>query len=85
MISCLSLLCFMVFGPPGLVLGDGFSGVATAPKTSVQAYGRQNPQCGAWTDSCVTCTAPAAGGRAQCSTPGIACTPTAIACQQHNP
>ncbi|UDL94114.1 hypothetical protein LGH83_16505 [Lichenihabitans sp. PAMC28606] len=81
MLPCLSLLCFMVFGPPGLVLGDGFSAISAAPRTSVQAFGQQNPQCKAWSDSCVTCTATAAGP-ATCSTAGIACTPTPIACQR---
>ncbi len=75
MIPCLSLLCFMAFGPPGIAL-DG----ATAPgaaTVSVQGFGRDGA-CAAWTDGCVACTR--AAGLSQCSTPGIACTPRAVTC-----
>ena len=78
MLPCLSLLCFAVFGPPGLAL-DG--GPAPHPSTvSVQAYGRADRTCRAWTDGCVTCQA-AGDGAARCSTPGIACTPGPVACR----
>ncbi len=82
MLPCLSLLCFMVFGPPAVALGET-AGVATAPATSVQAFGLAHPQCLAWSDTCVTCTA--GGSKAQCSTPGIACTPGPVSCQQPRP
>ena len=74
MTSCLSLLCFMVFGPPAVALGDGMSAVSRAPATSIQAYGAANA-CTSWTDGCTLCMR--GGG---CSTPGIACTPSAITC-----
>ena len=48
---------------------------------SVQAYGRLNPACAEWTDGCVVCTS--ASGQAQCSTPGIACTPAGVTCKRH--
>ena len=67
----------MVFGPPALGL-DVNASVAQAPGTSVQAYGRSNASCLAWTDSCVTCTA--GSDQPQCSTPGIACTPKPVSC-----
>lgn len=99
MTPCLSLLCFMVFGPPGLVLGEPATppAASTAPASSIQAYGSHN-QCLAWTDGCVICTGkagprastgPATGtqdtDQAQCSTPGIACTPGAARCTQPGP
>lgn len=79
MTPCLSLLCFMVFGPPGVAFGGLPTSVSATPGTSVQAFGTQNPSCAAWTDACVTCTA-AGEGPAACSTPGIACTPGPITC-----
>ena len=48
---------------------------------SIAAYGRQNPQCVEWTDGCAVCVASA--GKAQCSTPGIACTPAGLTCRRH--
>ena len=68
----------MVFGPPALLLDGGATGVATRPASSVQAFGAANA-CAAWSDGCVLCTRERAGP-ALCSTPGIACTPRAIAC-----
>lgn len=79
MIPCLSLLCFMVFGPPGVALSAGPPAAPAPDAVSIQAYGR-NGRCLAWTDGCVTCRA--AEGKANCSTPGIACTPGTIACTQ---
>ena len=77
MTPCLSLLCFFVFGPPGVAL-QGLPSIApVAAPASVQGFGRGN-NCAAWTDGCVTCTRAADGAR--CSTPGIACTPRPIAC-----
>ena len=78
MLPCVSLFCFMVFGPPGLALDGGLSARASA--VSVQAFGQSNPQCRAWTDGCVTCTAEG-GGAGRCSLPGIACTPQPVACR----
>ncbi|MDX7951078.1 hypothetical protein P7D22_07780 [Lichenihabitans sp. Uapishka_5] len=46
----------------------------------VQAYGQQNPACAEWTNGCVICTVTA--GHAQCSTPGIACTPAGLTCRR---
>lgn len=82
MLPCLSLLCFAVFGPPGLVLNGPFPNPPGPPVVSVQAFGRDNPLCRAWTDGCVTCRAAAGNGPALCSTPGIACTPGAVACSE---
>ena len=73
----------MIFGPPGVALGGDTALPSQRPGTSVQGFGAQN-QCLSWTDGCVLCTA-GAGGKAQCSTPGIACTPTAISCQRAAP
>ena len=81
MLPCLSLFCLMTFGPAGLALGGNAAPGAAAHSTlTVQAFGRENPQCHAWTNQCVTCTSAGAGNPAQCSTPGIACTPGPIRC-----
>jgi hypothetical protein len=47
---------------------------------SIQGYARQNPGCAEWTDGCVVCAT--TGGRARCSTPGIACTPAGLTCKR---
>ena len=47
---------------------------------TVFTFGRENPDCGEWTDACHVCTR-AADGRPQCSTPGIACTPGVPICR----
>ena len=47
-----------------------------AEQKSVQAWGRDNPDCAEWSDACVVCT------KAACSTPGIACTPKETACRR---
>ena len=47
-----------------------------AEQKSVQAWGRDNPDCAEWSDACVVCTKEA------CSTPGIACTPKETACRR---
>jgi hypothetical protein len=71
-----------VFGLAQPVLADAFR----APKlrvgapTSIQAYGKQNPTCLEWTNGCVICVSE--NGRAQCSTPGIACSPAGITCKR---
>ena len=47
-----------------------------AEQKSVQAWGRDNPDCAEWGDACDVCTKQA------CSTPGIACTPKETACRR---
>ena len=79
MTGCLSLYCFLVFGPPGLALDPGPTPVLQAPGTAIQAFGRTR-DCRAWTDGCTVCTSPEGNAPAACSTPGIACTPAPIAC-----
>lgn len=78
MLGCLSLYCFMVFGPPSLALDPARGAGPAATAVSVQGYGL-GTACRSWTDGCVVCTRPASG-QAACSTPGIACTPGPIAC-----
>ena len=81
MLPCVSLLCFMVFGPPGVALsGPAALKPARTPVPSIQGYGRANASCRAWTDGCTICQANG-GGAAACSTPGIACTPGPVACR----
>ena len=46
---------------------------------SVQAYGRHNPKCVAWTDGCVNCSL------GSCSNIGIACQPREIVCTEKSP
>ena len=55
--------------------------VHEGPKVSVQAYGKQNPQCLSWTNGCVLCTTDA-DGASHCSMPGIACQPRGLHCKQ---
>ncbi len=68
----------MVFGPPGVAFSGLPQAASPLPGTAIQAFGRDG-QCAAWTDGCVTC-AKVGEGPAQCSTPGIACTPKTITC-----
>ena len=76
---------FAVIGlllPLGTALADSAKAppVHEGPKVSVQAYGKQNPQCLSWTDGCVLCTTDPTGV-SQCSTPGIACQPRGLHCK----
>jgi hypothetical protein len=61
---------------------------ATSPLSqeavSLQGFAAQNPFCLEWTDTCSICLRDQKGV-AQCSTPGIACQPAAIACRQEKP
>jgi hypothetical protein len=52
----------------------------TGPAVSVQGYAKQNPGCREWTNGCILCVID--DGRAQCSTPGIACVPAGITCKR---
>lgn len=61
--------------PPAIVL-PAPSPDAAAEEKSVQAWGRDNPDCAEWGDACVVCTKEA------CSTPGISCTPKETACRR---
>lgn len=81
MLGCLSLYCFMLFGPPSLALDKATQGAAPAAP-SIQAFGRSNA-CASWTDGCTVCTR--GTNAAACSTPGIACTPAAITCAAPTP
>ena len=68
--------------PLGAALADSPKAppVHEGPKVSVQAYGKQNPDCLSWTDGCVLCATDPAGV-SQCSTPGIACEPRGLHCK----
>lgn len=79
MTGCLSLYCFLVFGPPGLALDPGPTTAMQATGPSIQAFGRSNA-CRSWTDGCTVCTTAGGEAPAACSTPGIACTPAPVAC-----
>ena len=64
--------------------------IADAPKgaapnlPTVQGYGARNPDCAEWTDACHICKIDDKGA-AQCSTPGVACTPSDIVCKTRKP
>ncbi|MFT4096653.1 MAG: hypothetical protein QM651_05985 [Rhodoblastus sp.] len=47
-----------------------------AERRSVQAWGRDNPDCAEWSDACVACT------KEGCSTPGVACAPQETVCRR---
>lgn len=51
---------------------------------SVQGFGDRHPECLSWSDSCVVC-ARGADDKPHCSTPGIACLPTATLCKAEKP
>ncbi len=51
-----------------------------AGPATVFSYGKENADCAEWTNSCQVCTRDDQGAP-QCSTPGIACTPGAMACR----
>jgi hypothetical protein len=56
-----------------------------APETietlTLQGFGVQNPTCREWSDSCSICLRDEKDAP-HCSTPGVACQPTAIVCRQ---
>ena len=58
--------------------------IVEGPKVSIQAYGKQNPQCLSWTNGCVLCSTDP-NGVSQCSTPGIACQPRGLHCKLLRP
>jgi hypothetical protein len=47
---------------------------------TIYSFGRENPDCGEWTNACQVCTRDASG-TPQCSTSGIACTPGVPVCR----
>ena len=51
---------------------------------SLQGFGAQTANCLEWGDSCSICKRDDSGAM-QCSTPGIACQPEAIACAREKP
>ena len=61
--------------PKATPLPAPVSGPAT-----VFSFGKENPDCGEWTDACRVCIR-GADGAPHCSTPGIACTPGAPVCR----
>ena len=77
----LALLVLPTLASPASADAFTAPSVTAGASPSVQAYGRRNPACAEWTDGCVVCTS--ASGRAQCSTPGIACTPAGLTCKRH--
>ncbi len=75
-----ALACVLAFGSSADA--DSFKAPPLRKGTpvSIQGYGKQNPACLSWTDGCVLCTTDTAG-KAQCSTPGIACQPHGLTCK----
>lgn len=71
-----------------LVMAASASGPAFADSPRVeplrqptmQQYGADNTDCVEWSNACQICKRDA-DGAAQCSTPGIACTPGRILCK----
>ena len=53
-------------------------------RASLQSFGAANLACKEWTDGCAVCRRDAAEV-GQCSTPGIACQPTALVCTDPHP
>ena len=77
--------------PVILVLALASAGVRAAPaapvppaeKQSLDAFAAANASCREWSDGCVVCVrqGEAANRAFACSTPGIACTPSRLACR----
>ena len=57
---------------------------AAAEQMTLQEFGAKNPACVEWNDACSTCKRDDKGV-ARCSTPGIACQPTAPVCKAPAP
>ena len=49
------------------------------PTATLFSYAKDNPDCTEWTNACQVCTR-GDDGEPKCSTPGIACQPTALVC-----
>ena len=77
---CLLALALIVVAGPALADAFRTPKLKAATPVPIQAYGRQNPACLEWTDGCVLCVS--SEGRAQCSTPGIACLPAGLTCKR---
>ncbi len=75
-----ALTVFAALQAPALADAFRTPRLKTGPAVSVQGYAQQNPSCREWTNGCVLCVAD--DGRAQCSTPGIACVPAGITCKR---
>lgn len=78
--------CSVVLLVSSAALADSFGTppVRLGPKVSIQGYGKQNPDCLAWTNGCVLCVSDGDRG-SQCSTPGIACQPHGLTCKAVRP
>jgi hypothetical protein len=55
---------------------------AKAEERSLQGYAAQAPHCLEWTDGCAVCARGAEAAESHCSTPGVACQPSAIQCSK---
>ena len=53
-----------------------------AKEPHVSTYGAQNAACLEWTNACQVCVRTDAKAEPQCSTAGIACTPTKVTCSR---
>jgi hypothetical protein len=53
-------------------------------QASLQSFDAANPACREWSDGCAICRRDAADA-GHCSTPGIACQPSAVACTDPRP
>ncbi len=74
----LMLLAFLIV--PALADEPRLSPLPKAARpASIEAWGARNASCMEWTDACRTCSRDA-GGKPQCSTPGIACVAKAPVC-----
>ena len=72
------LLALSLILAPGLSLAQAPAPAETeAP--SLAAWGAAHPDCGEWSDLCQACLR--VGTEVHCSTPGIACTPSAPVCR----
>ena len=70
----------LLVATPALADSFGTPALKRGTPVSIQAYGQQNPACREWTNGCVLCVS--TDGHAQCSTPGIACTPAGLTCKR---
>jgi hypothetical protein len=82
MLQHFGFVCVLFF-----LLGTNVSAQPQSPLNTnasqfpVQAYGRHDKDCTAWTDGCVNCVRQKSGGDFSCSNIGIACQPKDIECK----
>lgn len=69
---------------PALFIAFALIAASDAEAPGIQGYGARDPVCLEWSDGCVVCRH-GENAASVCSTPGIACHPHDIQCDEHSP